>query len=218
MMGRTHLMGGAAAWLAGCAVAGASPTIVGTGTAVALAGSLAPDVDHRSAEAAQFCRLAGSAVAAAGAAGLLLANPGPQWALLAAAGVLLALLPWATRPHGGGFRGWVHSLWGAAACALLAFVPVAVGWVPLWAGLAFTAGWASHLILDAMTAEGLRLFWPSQVRYGWFPKAASMRTGGRRPGHRGKGRVGREYVLVQPPLMAIIAVAGWAVVTGVHPL
>lgn len=225
MMGPTHMLGGAAAWLAGCAVMGPPPGVTVIGGAVAVAGALAPDIDHERAEAAQWCRLAGSAIAAAGVAALMLGPSGSRGVVLLGGGAALGLLPWAVRPRRGGFRGIVHSRWGLAGCLVLAGLAVAAG-VPWWAGAAFTAGWCSHLALDALTREGLRLDWPSQVRYGWLPKSMSMRTGGRKPGtgrkRKGKWRrrrrqpVGREYVFVQPVLVAVCLGAGWLALVGGH--
>lgn len=214
-MARTHAMGGAAAWLGCCAVTGPLPAITTLGLGLAAVGALAPDIDHSRAEAAQFCRKAGllAFVGGLGGAAAERAHPGP-WLALAAGGVLMGLLPWLTRPHGGGYRGAVHSLWGVAAVAVLGALAWGVAHVPVWAVTAFAAGWVSHLVLDAMTREGLRLCWPSQVRWGWFPKAASMRTGGRKPGHRGRGPVGLEYVIVQPALVVVIAAAGLVAVMG----
>jgi membrane-bound metal-dependent hydrolase YbcI (DUF457 family) len=216
MMAPTHVLGGVAAWLAGCALAGAPPPVTALGLGLAAAGGLAPDIDHQRAEAAQFCRAAGGVACAVGlAAALSPARGHPQpWFVLAGAGALVGLLPWLTRPHGGGYRGFVHSLWGVGAVAALGGAAYGLAHAPLWAVAAFGAGWLSHLVLDALTREGLRLCWPSQIRYGWFPKAASMRTGGRKPGHRGRGPAGLEYVLVQPALIAVAITAGWLAVTG----
>lgn len=224
MMGPTHVMGGVALWLAGCAAWGTTGQVVAGGCIAAGVGALAPDVDHRSAEAAKFTRGAGLvvAVAAVAVAGMQArhGHDNRQWLYLAYGGVAVGLLPWLLRPHGGGFRGITHSVWGLVAWTILMGAVVLAAGLPVWFGLAGWLGWCSHLALDAMTREGLRWAWPSQQRWGWFPGRVSMRTGGRKPftkrrkGTRRRTRLGLEYVYVQPALVAVIAGAGWLLIHG----
>jgi len=229
MMGKDHALGGAAAWLVPCALLAPSAPVVVLGTGLAVAGSLAPDVDHRRADAARFARLAGSAVCvAAVVVVVLVAGPKDRAARAAAAGgVLLALLPWAVRPRcGRGYRGWPHSLIGLAVASGLAFVPCLVtGW-PVWAGAAVMAGWCSHLVLDAMTREGLPLAWTPLgrgPRFGWLPAGWSIITGGKRRRSRRRRTLAEWYaaegerVLVRPALALIVAAsAAWIVMGGGH--
>jgi len=224
MMGKTHMLGGAAGWLGGCALAAPSATVVVAGTALAVGGALAPDIDHRSADAARALRTVGTVTVAAGFAGAaLLGVTGLGWPLFIAAGLLLAMLPWAVRPHhGGGFRGVVHSEWGLAAWALLAFAPClfTTAWPP-WAAVALLAGWVSHLVLDAMTREGLPVPYnrARTHRLGWVSAASSMTTKGRARGWRkhpirARLRSGPEYWAVQPMLCAAILVSAYAAMRG----
>jgi membrane-bound metal-dependent hydrolase YbcI (DUF457 family) len=223
MMGHTHVMGGAAFWLTGAAVAGAGPVVTFGGLGIAaFVGALAPDIDHRKAEAAQFLRAAGLAIVlAAVAAGLTgVAGGSRVWEVWAALGAFAGLLPWLVRPRcGGGFRGVVHSQWGLLAVVVTCLLVVVLTPVPVWCGVALVVGWCSHLVLDALTAEGLRWDWPDQSRFGIFPRRISMRTGGpklRRGRRRGgkRRRTGTEYKIVQPVLLCWILLAGWAVVSG----
>jgi membrane-bound metal-dependent hydrolase YbcI (DUF457 family) len=203
-MGTTHAEGGAAAWLVLVALTRQPPLVAVEGAGLAVAGALAVDIDHRSSDAARFARLAGLVLA--GVAGwAVLAHRLPVGVLAVPA--LIGALPWLTRPHTGRFRGVVHSVWGLAFCVAAALGPAWAGLWPWWAGLAVVTGWVSHLVLDAMTKEGLPLAWPSRDRWGWLPKAYSMTTGGKRvPGRRKRGwRTGPEFWLVQPAL-AVLAV------------
>jgi len=226
-MAPTHALGAVTAWLAGVAVAGqfTEPLVPGTivlGAGLAVVGGLAVDVDHERADAAQFARLAGLGVLTAAAViGVSERGKPGAWELLAAAGMVLGLLPWVTRPHGGGYRGVVHSKWGLIFAALASFVPCLTGAWPVWAGAATMTGWVSHLALDALTKEGLRLNWPDQTRWGWLPKTQSMATGGPRrrrgKGRKGRRRVGLEYKLVQPVLCGCAAGSLVLILIGGHP-
>jgi len=224
MMGHTHMMGGAAGWLGLCALVQPSPKVVVAGTGLAVAGALAPDIDHRSADAAQFLRLAGTVLVGLGFAGAaLLGWATGGWPLFVAAGLLLAVLPWAVRPrHGGGFRGIIHSEWGLGAWALLAFIPclITAAW-PVWAAAALVTGWVTHLVLDAMTREGLPVPYnrARTHRLGFVAAASSMTTHGKARGWRkhpirARLRSGPEYWAVQPALCAAIIVAALAAMRG----
>jgi hypothetical protein len=215
-MGTTHMLGGAAAWLGVCAFTTPAPFVTAAGAGLALAGALAPDVDHRKSDAADFARSAGMAVVLFAAVTLSTAAPARgQPVLLAGAGVALACLPRMTRPHAGhGFRGVVHSLWGLAAMVMLATVPVALTAWPWWAGLAIVTGWCSHLVLDAFTIEGLPLAWPVRRRFGWLNEAHSVRTGGKRARRGDRRHTGREYTLVQPLLTIMLVMAAAGCVIG----
>jgi hypothetical protein len=224
-MGDTHLMGGAAAWLAGCAATHPAPLVTTLGLGLALAGSLAVDIDHERADAAQFARLGGTAGVAAAAVLAVTSPHSRTWLMLGGAGLVVAMVPWLVRPHGGGFRGVIHSQFGLGFAVAASFLPCFWGW-PAWAGAAIMTGWVSHLVLDGLTKEGLPLRWVpgepryAQERYGWLPRSQSMTTGGPRPGRR-KGRkrrrkAGLEYKLVQPALAVFIAAAGALILTGGH--
>jgi len=216
MMGETHAMGGVAAWAGVCAVVQPPATVVLAGGGLALAGGLAPDIDHRKADAAQIVRGAGWSLVAVGALLALAATAATPWhrywPFIAAAGMGLAALPWVVRPRcGGHFRGVVHSRWGLLAATALALAPALAGLWPLWAGGAVLMGWLSHLALDALTKEGLPFAWKLTTgdpgpRYGLLPRAQSMTTGGRRRGKRWRRRSGPEYWLVQPVLLCATAV------------
>lgn len=73
-------------------------------------------------------------------------------------------------------RGPTHSV--AALAAFAAALPwlarLAAVPLPLWAWAAAVAGYASHLLADLLTREGLRLFWPlSGVRVSAGPLACA---------------------------------------------
>lgn len=189
MMGHTHILGGCAAWLAGCA---AMPVLAGPLTArviilglpVAAAASLAPDIDHRRSEVTK-------ALGPLGWIGFQL-----------------------TRPRCGGNRGIMHSRVIFAALAVGLLVAWFLRAVPAWVAWAAVAGWASHIVLDMATREGVRWDWPSRRRFGWLPKAQSMRTGG--PGRKPGQRRGLEYKLVQPVLLLAVFGLAWLIVRGVR--
>ena len=188
MMGTRHAEGGAAFWLAGCAVIHPAPLVILEGLGLAVGGAYAVDIDHRSSEVTQFL------------------------------GPLTGLLSWCVRPRCGRYRGVIHSWWGVLAVALGSFVPcVFTGW-PWWAGTAIMTGWVSHLALDAGTAEGLPLCWPDRTRWGWLPKRYSIITGGKRKRRGSRRRFAEvaELWVVQPVLLAVIAVAAFAIVAGVR--
>lgn len=66
-----------------------------------------------------------------------------------------SLLPWSEDSHS---RGITHSIWALIGCWFLmtSTLPAAIGLILF--GLAF--GFVAHLIGDAMTPAGVRLFWP----------------------------------------------------------
>ena len=65
-------------------------------------------------------------------------------------------------------RGFFHSV------ALGTTITIAVSFVASAYALAFAAGFASHLLLDAMTPRGVKPFWPSQVRVKGFVRTGSV--------------------------------------------
>jgi inner membrane protein len=54
-----------------------------------------------------------------------------------------------------GHRTWTHSLWFVALLSLLALLPI-----ERWLVVALVVGVASHIIADAMTAQGVKLLYP----------------------------------------------------------
>lgn len=233
-MGHTHMLGGAAAWLAVCAVAKAAPLAVVDGTGLAVCGGLAVDIDHTRSDAAQFARAAGGLILLGGGLALLVTRatagaPGlaRYWPLLLAGGAVLASLSWMVRPRCGKHRGIVHSKWGVGFAVLFSFGPCVFTPWPLWAACAVLTGWLSHLVLDAWSKEGLPLNWPDMSRWGWLPRDWSMTTGGtaKRKGRnvRGKRRrrrwieSGAEYTVMQPALAVVAVAALWMIVRGIRP-
>jgi len=94
MMGTTHAMGAAAVWLAGCAVLGPpAPTVIAAGAGLAVAGGLAPDIDHRNAGAAKVARMAGLALVGAAGFAALTATSHHDWRLWAIIGAVVGLVP-----------------------------------------------------------------------------------------------------------------------------
>ncbi|HSH78740.1 MAG TPA: metal-dependent hydrolase [Herpetosiphonaceae bacterium] len=77
-------------------------------------------------------------------------------------------------------RGLTHSLAGAAVVALVS-IALSVLVTPTrnaWWGLAWSAGWASHLAADALTLSGLKLLQPwSEQRYWLAPRLLRFRVG-----------------------------------------
>ena len=77
-------------------------------------------------------------------------------------------------------RGMTHSLLGAAVVTLVSIalsVLVTSTRNPWW-GLAWSAGWASHLAADALTLSGLKLLQPwSERRYWLAPPLLRFRVG-----------------------------------------
>lgn len=83
----------------------------------------------------------------------------------------IPLVAWLFRPlkH----RGFTHSLLCVAAlCGLLIWRRVDV--LP---GAAFMVGYASHLIADALTPQGIQLFFPLRWRVTLLPRILTVNTG-----------------------------------------
>lgn len=72
-------------------------------------------------------------------------------------------------------RGLLHSLWGLS---LLTFITAPlmfwIGWAPI---VALFLGYASHLLGDAATKSGIRLLYPSKVRFHALPLPLRVTTG-----------------------------------------
>lgn len=68
-------------------------------------------------------------------------------------------------------RGMLHSGIAAAIVVLVALLAPAVA---RSYALAAAAGYSSHILLDALTVQGVPLFWPSRRRFSILP----LRTGG----------------------------------------
>ena len=85
------------------------------------------------------------------------------------------LLPAQVVSHTDQHRGLLHSLLGLGMVALfVAPLAVWVGWAPI---VALLLGYASHLMGDAATKSGIRLFYPSVTRVYLLPKNLRITTG-----------------------------------------
>jgi len=74
-----------------------------------------------------------------------------------------------------GHRGFSHSLLACLAVAATAFL-LGTSYPPWLAyGLAFALGYATHILGDWLTTEGVPLFWPNRRRY---RSPLNFRTGG----------------------------------------
>jgi membrane-bound metal-dependent hydrolase YbcI (DUF457 family) len=77
-------------------------------------------------------------------------------------------------------RGLTHSL-VVAIYIVVAAISLSILLTPtrnLWWGLAWSAGWSSHLLADALTLSGLKLLQPwSQRRYWLAPRMLRFRVG-----------------------------------------
>jgi inner membrane protein len=99
---------------------------------------------------------------------------------LGGAGFLLKLL----RPFTMGHRNLTHSLLGIVLIGLL--MRWVSGFIPDWIHpdliwLAFMVAYSSHVVADWITTQGVPLFWPYQVMYGFPPdslKRLRVNTGG----------------------------------------
>lgn len=189
MMGRTHALSGAAAWLAAAPLMpGLDPVQVTAGMLVCAGAALLPDLDHPSATLARSVPIAGAV--AAGALGVLSGGhrhglhsvlavagcwllvwllclatfelPGELFAIPAGAAVLLAcMFAFAARALDL-VRGWVGAWLLGAALAVAAswLVPEMLAWLPVCVAL----GYAVHLAGDALTVGGVPLLWPLMLR------------------------------------------------------
>ena len=122
---------------------------VGTLAAVAMLGSLLPDLDASESKIKH------------------LKLPGTQFKPF--------LLPAQFIHHSDEHRGLLHSLWGVGLAAFCA-APLAVwiGWAP---GAALVLGYASHLLADSVTKSGIRLRYPKPRRYHLLPAQWRITTG-----------------------------------------
>jgi membrane-bound metal-dependent hydrolase YbcI (DUF457 family) len=143
MLGKTHAMGGFVAWqLALPALMPLGPAASLGGAAFAVWGSYGPDMDHARATWARSYW------------------GGPQMARWTAKAV-------------GGHRMGTHCLLSVAASGLSVFGLLALAgvWIPEmtlamrigWSA-SFSAGWASHVLLDSLTMMGTGWFYPFSRR------------------------------------------------------
>lgn len=148
MMGRTHLMLGAASlWLLR-----PLPDLVSTDDlapmlALAAFGALLPDLDA-SSSTLRHLRIGG----------------------------LTPFVPLSQVLHGRfGHRGALHSLWGLGVLALLV-LPLLI-WLPWRWYLSLLLGYASHLAGDACTRSGIPLLYPRLERRHLLPSFLRLTTG-----------------------------------------
>jgi len=200
MLGRSHALSGAAAWLAVCAASTAvghrpGPLAIVVGAGVTAAGALLPDIDHPRS--------------------LVAGSLGPVSRLLAegvdraAEAIYTATASPVDLPARGGHRKVTHTALFAVLVGLL--VAAGVGWLaPPWAWLGLPAGLGClvHCLGDAATHAGVPLAWPIPIAgQRWYrigtPRALRFATGGTVEGW-----------LVVPLLIIGGAVAGWATLAG----
>jgi inner membrane protein len=94
---------------------------------------------------------------------------------LAFCGVKPFVLPAVAFHRALGHRGLLHSLLGLGTFSLLA-IPLARWWG--WeSSVALALGYASHLLADASTRGGVRLFYPQRERYYSLPTPLRLLTG-----------------------------------------
>ena len=75
-----------------------------------------------------------------------------------------------------GHRGLLHSLWGVVLLATVSGVPLGY-YFGVSAGVGLVLGYASHLLLDAMTKTGIPLLYPNRLRFHLLPKGWRVITG-----------------------------------------
>lgn len=72
-------------------------------------------------------------------------------------------------------RGLLHSLWGLGMVAFITFpLMLQIGWTPI---VALLLGYASHLLSDAATKSGIRLFYPGKKRFTLLTKGWRVTIG-----------------------------------------
>lgn len=72
-------------------------------------------------------------------------------------------------------RGLLHSLWGLGFITFITAPSLFwIGWAPV---VALLLGYASHLLGDAATKSGIRLLYPSKVRFHALPSSLRVTTG-----------------------------------------
>lgn len=196
MLARTHVLTGAAAWLAVAPiVVPITPTGIALGTGVAAGAALAPDLDHRSGTATHawgpVTRALGGIIGWATGG-----HRAGTHALLAVPAAWFAT--WAAVEHAGSWPAMIV----VALCAALAFIacedvipgrweriwPYNLAWSALagwgavasgmdltWLPWAVAVGWAAHIVGDAVTTGGVPLLLPlSRRRF----SLTNARTGG----------------------------------------
>lgn len=192
MMGQTHMLGGAAGWLAVSTVTHQPLGAAALGALVAAGAALGPDIDH--------------------------AHSRVTWLVAP----ITVPLSWLVRHGPGGtHRHLTHSVVGTGLWLWLCLaVGGWLGW-PGWVVGALVAGWVSHLALDGCTTQGIWLAWPSLRRTWLLPEPLRVRTGLgkiRRKGWRAVlGRKGHtaEWWVVRPLMAAsCVAALGLMVVHG----
>lgn len=186
MKGGTHIVIGAAAaglglWAAHTAGVAVSPAVAAASVGVAVAGALAPDIDHRDSTISKRVpgKLMGQgvrllaipaalalAIAYFGASSLSAAvlgslDPLVRWGLILVVPAIVLRVASSLIALVFGHRGATHSLlFGAGAALLVAVVCMRFG-VPPWYGLVFGGGWLTHLLADSLSRRGLpSLLWP----------------------------------------------------------
>lgn len=166
MTGRTHAAVSLAtsAWLGYLPLLQAVPEsgLISLGAAaMAVLGGLLPDVDEPSSTLGREIPGGRTGRLLLGAAAVMV---GVRYRSLVALLVGVGLAALALIPH----RGVTHSLVALGAVGLAAHSLPTLYLRPLF------AGYASHLVLDALTPEGVPLLWPLRIRIG----LPLVRTGG----------------------------------------
>jgi membrane-bound metal-dependent hydrolase YbcI (DUF457 family) len=146
-MGRTHFLSGQVAWLGLAPLATGNLWHIGLGVPIAAIAALGPDIDH-------------------GGSTISHRVWGPfHWRIGTGIGRSL-----------GGHRMGAHSFLSIAVVFCLTSLTVL--WEPLggwWLPLAYTLGWACHILGDVLTEHGVGLLYPySKRRF----RLASINTGG----------------------------------------
>jgi len=72
-----------------------------------------------------------------------------------------------------GHRGFTHSLVGLVGLLLT----LATLRAPVWLAMAGLFGYASHIVADMMTVNGVQLLWPIRWRLQFLPQRIAIRTG-----------------------------------------
>lgn len=186
MMGTSHAVSGAAAWVAvtGTGLYPAEPGTVLLGAVVCAGAALLPDADHHNATIAHSVPIAGKVVAGA-VGGLSGGHRKGMHSLLAVVAVISGMFwlgqltwrpeGWATDIHLGAAiaaaccvafaakvlkaaKNWPLAwLIGLAAGTLVGFLsPDQTAWLPWCIG----AGYLAHLLGDMITTGGVPLLWP----------------------------------------------------------
>jgi inner membrane protein len=162
MMGATHTIIAAAC---GLIVMRLIPEAGPAAIVAACAGGLLPDADRFGTRGSRV------AIAAILAGALASQHPEPAVATsgatvaFSALSVILAGAVW-------GHRTATHSL---AAIAAALSVGMALGGPGI--GVALAMGWASHVAADAVTTEGVAIYWPwerRRVALRWFPTGSPL--------------------------------------------